>query len=374
MPAPSTLLSLTVLSLVLTSVVAFAFIVYSARSAWVETVIARIKASREAVSAEDWFSGNVIVLKITNVGSEPVSILSRSIIYTYRYGNEFDSDVIILGPVSLRPAQSLFNEIVAPIPPNSTITDVSVVISTTRGVYTYQTVPTMTELVIPIRKRDIGAMYTINVGNYTIRFNVTEVLFCSVGQDRVSTALENPDVSAVAMATSQYEVQTRLMVYGDDVDADVTINSTSTPQGLLTTCSVSASRDVTGRVVLGRAVVLVSTDLGPYDVMAALMPSGLHPTTNDTGFFPVTFINKFGLPLNTTDPMSYISSQLIASVTQRPEGYDEFVVVGTYPSGAIVVGEAVASLSDVSGSEIEVSAVFPDPYPVILVLSPPPAS
>lgn len=406
------MLTAMVLGLTIMSVVSFATVYQQVRYAYLNRMASMVARTEEAVSVGGWKSGTYLVLDVKNEGGVGVYIrevrTAVQIILYIPVGNNVyttsKSLTLVERGVYLPPLRRTFfsYDLSGEVPSTATRGEVSfasVMVVTERNVFIFDVVPPTDATVLSVTKEDIesGATFSIQLPNGRIAaFRPYEILFCAI-----SSGSRNGDV------VPQFDSVGILITGGGTTmrgnyhfGYDFTNKKWSTPsiafdrvyvqdeKKILTICSLSTTKEnkfpANSRIVLGRGILLLGTQLSGYDLAVSLFARDQYPTfytPERAGRGAKTTISnvmvnllslKIGLPApaSEVDVYDFIGTQLIPFVIGMGDKVSVYSI-GTAYSQAILIVQTIYGVSDAISDHIEVNGYFPDPYPVTVIVTTP---
>jgi hypothetical protein len=421
MPATSSVLSVVVLVTALLSVLAFAFTAQNLRYMYLLQLEEKIARTQEVISAGVWSKGTMAIVEIRNIGGRGVYIktLKITVGYTVVYqtgGQEtrvalsydkvykdihlspYQTKIItfdILNDISLQDFQNVKDVYISYL---------TVIVATERNVFIFDPAPPMDSLVLEIKREDIGKGFSLTLPNGKVaQLKVYEYLFCSIGTtSRSNSFIDEIEATKVMIASSPdaKSVQTGFYIYGYDykdnkfpsinidIEADKEYNLKGGGKVNVTVCHVTADESLGGRVIsVSRGVILLGTQLSGYDIVAVsfaqnpypeyIDPSKLGGAKTSKNILLVAgrsnaYVTKIPLPDTDISVYDFLAAQVTPWGASNVQDQDTSIDIGTYYSQAILIGQSFGALLSGNGKEVYTYVHFNDPYPIIIVILPPP--
>lgn len=412
MTTTSTLMTAIVLGLTLLGVVSFASVYQQVRYSYLNRMAAMIARTEEAVSVGGWKSGTYMVLDLKNDGGVGVFVrelrVAVQVILYIRVGENLittsRSVTLVNRSIYLPPLGRVFlsYDLSKEVPSYASRAEVSfasVLVVTERNVFVFDVVPPTDVAVLLISKEDIesGATFSVPLPDGRVAvLRPYEILFCGVASGSRNDEVVPRFDSVAVLVTGGGTTIRGAYHYGYDFTnnkwsiVSILFDRVVEPdeRRLLTACMLSTTRDnmfPSGtRVVLGRGILLIGTQLSGYDVSVALFAMNQYPTfytPERAGRGPRTTIEntmvnlltlKLGLPSPSTevDVYDFLGPQLVPLVIGVRDGTSVYSI-GTAYSQAILILQTIYGTTTKVSDTIEVYGYFPDPYPTMIVIASP---
>jgi len=413
MTAPSALISATVLALVVTMVLGFAFGIQQIRHSYLMQLETRLERTKEVISVGALGRGTFGVIDIANVGGSSVFIKTLKVAVTFNAYHENRSisqtDVKVFENIHLSPQERKFIpfSIEDKVPRGATkaeIARISVIVTTDKNVFVFDPAPSSDIVMLEIHRGNIGEVHTIYLPNGKVaKLSAYEYLICGVGPDYRGGTVSSPvDAVKVLVATSPEQIERPYeaeYVYSFDPknrrfpDTDITVESEvikvredagGQPKDVeVTTCTISSSVDLHGQtVVVSRGLLLVGTQLSGYDIVFVSFAGEMYPefvspdkvvggvrTPNYlTDIKQQAYVLK--IPLMSKDVLVYdflatqVTPYIIAGDKQTS------IHIGHYYSQAVLVGQSCVGRVSTSTTQVKVYVKFDYAYPILVIIAP----
>lgn len=397
--ATSTLLTVVVLGLTLMCVVSFAFLYQNIRHIYLLRMSSMIARTEEAISVSGWKSSRAVVIELKNNGGVGVYIReARTILQAITTYAQPQVKIFTSRDIHLPPLKKVY--LSYEVPPHTLATEVnfvSVIVTTDKNVYIFDVVPPIGDTVLFVTRDEVekGVTYSVNLPNGKIALlRPYEIMFCAVSSGE-RNGLVVPSLDSVSIAVAGGGMTMRgIYHYGYNTSSQrwskVSILfdrfKPESSDKIITSCSIRGSDGTMipprSRVVLAKGILLVGTQITGYDISHALFAGGQHPVfyrPRDIGLpDSITMVNvttsfltmKIGLPAyqSEIDIFDFVSAYILPPVAYQMNGTTVYTL-GSYYAQAILVIQAIQGVVDQTTASIDVYGYFPDPYPLIVVIS-----
>jgi len=425
MPTTSSLLSVLILVITLLGVVAFAFAEQMVRYVYLQQLSEKIARTQEVVSVGVWSSKTIILAEVKNNGGRGVLVKSLNFVVTCRVeyavgGQRLNTSITVtktFNDILLRPYKARYlafdiaEDVIknAPVPPSYikdiTITYITAMVSTERNSFVYDPAPPTTATVLEISRNHIGSGFNVVLPNGKIaQIRIYEYLFCGVGSpSRLNTYVSKVgEITKVMVAFSPNfnSVSEGFYQFGYDYEKNVFPSATINinPLNIIrlkngevvntTICSVSVPGYQLGGLLLSvsRGLILLGTQFSGYDIVAVLFVKTPYPRYIDpsliqgysssgvtlTPMESTSYVNKIPLPSSDISVLDFLGPQVTPFALPGSMNYTTVLSVGNYYSQAVLIGTSFTGLLSGTGSSIDAYVEFEEPYPIIVVIAPPP--